>query len=115
MPSGPRSQRLIGFHSIGDGWAPVFVCPAGYVVLVKSAYFFAQNVEPTQVALSIRIVDGQSVTLVWVALAQDEMLDWSGWVALNPGDSVAVYAARDLVDIVVSGAVLFGPPPFPSA
>jgi len=109
----PRSQALIEWLSTAAGEAPRFVCPAGYVTLVKSAYWSSAAAATVNSSLFVMTATNVQVILATAQLQQNGMSEWQGWLAMNPGDAVHVFSDAADVRVIVSGAVLTGAPQFP--
>lgn len=111
-----RSQSLIQWVSpSGGGNSPSWTCPAGYVTLVKSLYLHNPTGSTGQ---ALMIANDQGVFAMIVAMAQltsGAQGSWSGWIALNPGNTLYVNCNIGGVYFWVSGAVLSGPNQFPIA
>lgn len=116
MVSIARSQALIAFLSTGNAYSPSFNAPSGHVVLVKAAHITNQTAAAVRVTLVIGATIGnQNVNAFDINLAAGASYSWPGWLALNPGQYVAVYSAAAGIAEWVSGAILNGPPQFPIA
>jgi hypothetical protein len=109
-----RSQALIVADIAAASSSPAFVCPQGYITLVKSAYY--QNVNATAATAQIILnssAAGFSFAAVNTAVSATSSNAWTGWIALNPGDSISVLVEGASLAMWVSGAVLYGPNQFP--
>jgi hypothetical protein len=108
-----RSQRLLSYTSSAAGQSANFVCPAGYITLVKYAAFWNIGGASTEVLLETTTASGADTIRVFdQVLANNANAQWSGWVALNPGDYFYVSAGASGVRAWVSGAILAGPNQF---
>jgi hypothetical protein len=102
-----RSQRLIGHVSVTVPDTSRFTAPDGHVVLVKSAYYYNGATTPVQVILYATFPGATTSTYLQDTTIEPAALaNWEGFVALNPADSISVYASDANVAIWVSGAVL---------
>ena len=109
-----RSQRLLAYEFTAAGFSPAFTSPAGYVTLVKSAYFSGGGAGPTKVQLSIIVPEISGAPAFFIGESSDStIVTWQGWIVLNPGDAVVAYAAAGVTIVVISGAILAGPNQFP--
>lgn len=110
----PRSQALIARKTAATDAAMLFQCPPNNVTLVKSAYFSAPTSASSLVEMLLLDSSSQTLALLFYqSLAANTTGSWQGWLALNPGYSVYVYAQTIGSGVYVSGAVLNGPPLHP--
>lgn len=89
------------------GYFNVYTVPAGYVLLLKNVLL--ENDQATSATGWIRVSSTTpSVTLVvWSgSLVSGTCQNWSGWTALNAGDSVSIGASPAPLTYWVSGALL---------
>ena len=117
MSGVPRSQALIQWNSDNGTYTPVWTSPAGYITLLKSAYFYNGGAAAADVTLNL--ASGNGNVGIFIVLranmpSQSETF-WQGWLALNPGDQVFAAATAVGVASWISGAVLAGGPQFPIA
>lgn len=111
MTSIARSQRLVSFRSPNDAWfGPSLFCPVDRIILVK-------NVSVWNNGATASIIQVSAITALSVyAMAYKESLAAGAhanvdvWIALNPGDQIAVYTEKAQCFGWVSGAVLNGGP-----
>jgi hypothetical protein len=107
-----RSQSLLAWTLDGTNFSNPFTVPASTVVLVKSAQWFQGGVTVGNVVLRIN-AGSQQVQIRLTLPAWPQHAEWSGWIALNPGDTIMVYSDQPSTYAWVSGAVLAGPPQVP--
>lgn len=111
-----RSQKLISYrtHS-GNASSFTFTCPAGYIILVKSAFWYNENATAAYCDLIFASADFSGNYYAVREQCQPQTnLEWNGWVALNPNDWVQLHAEADGVNMWLSGAILPGPPQLPA-
>jgi hypothetical protein len=109
-----RSQVLIAEHITAPGFTEAFVCPAGYVTLVKSVSI-TQNAGESGVRAALFVGNGAvGLSIVYDGVAAEGAGVFAEvWAVLNPGDFVYAYCNSNNAVAWVSGAVLAGPPQFP--
>jgi hypothetical protein len=112
----PRSQRLIYVHATTGGYFTPFVCPTGYVTLVKSAYMLNSSAAALDFILIVQAA-GQSYGQIIVSETLQSLTEfaWQGWIVLNPSDLVGGSISGADGHFWLSGAVLAGAPQFPPA
>jgi hypothetical protein len=116
IPGVPRSQRLLAWTFASAGASPMFTCPANHVTLVKSLSVNNQSTGTIQATLITHAAGlSGNYWLAYYNLAAAEVGHWEGFVVLNPGDEVWVYASGFPASTWLSGAVLAGAPQFPPA
>lgn len=84
----------------------LFICPAGYRTIFKTLYSIAVT---GPAAVQAMVYDQVTSTLVHVVLETIEALTplaWEGWVILEEGDQLVVYADRPDVRFWASGTLL---------
>lgn len=110
MPT--RSARLAASHPAAATATTLFTVPNGYTYLIKSVFVYenAPGGDTIIVNMSSPGVPAQIAgsLLAGSALASGGRMEWEGWAALNPGDSLVVYASLGLADFWVNGAKLPG-------
>jgi hypothetical protein len=112
----PRSQRLLAFESTTVLTSPAWVCPDGYVTLVKSAAAFNVSAAPVITQIVTRAAaENVAIPILYVDLASGATETYTGWLALNPGDVIYASLSAAGVRVAIYGAVLAGPPQFPPA
>ena len=111
-----RSQVLIEHPSSTISYSGRFYSPAGYVTLVKSAYFYNSSTASMTIWLEASSADGSvAFPIQIITVAAGASAGWQGWFVLNPGDSVIVNNIGSGLWAWVSGAILNGPNQFPIA
>jgi hypothetical protein len=111
-----RSQVLIQTQLTATYTSSTFTCPAGYIVLVKSAALYNGSGGTANAYLAIRAASGSPyMNFVSQSVPALGTTMWSGWFVLNPGDQLSAAASAYPMDMWVSGAILAGPPQFPAA
>ena len=114
MTGVPRSQSLISFSFSSSTNSGIFHCPDGYVTLVKSMYVQNHATTTTAFTLVFGSADGLNAQgMAVLSVASNAVGEWQGWFCLNPGDAIYVNASQLSAGVLVSGAVLAGPPQFP--
>lgn len=94
------------------GTATLFTCPAGQTAIVKSIYLTSFAAAAVNVAVWITPLEGASSTyLVAAPIDPNKLLNWTGWVVLQPGDHLLMNASASGVQLWVSGALLDGVDP----
>lgn len=114
MSGVPRSQRLSGGISSGQGNYAVWGTPAGTVTLIKSLYLF--NGGAAAVPVNWRFhesTNGSELEVAVFNLAPSTPQRWDGWIAMNPNDYMYLFIQGATVSWWLSGAVLLGAPPYP--
>jgi hypothetical protein len=108
-----RSQVLIREHVTTPGFTDAFVCPPGYITLVKS--FSATNNGGTATVRAGLFVGNSAIGITVVF--EDELAPGKGthaevWTVLNPDDFVYGYVDSSDAVVWVAGAILLGDPQF---
>lgn len=107
--TGVRNGCVGRFHSSATGWTRLLTVPPGMTLLLKSVEQYNGSAAAAQLQLVVTSIDGVvNAVLSNVQLAANSSASWAGWIALNPGDSVSVYAGAPGLDFWASGALLPG-------
>lgn len=89
------------------GAPTVYTVPAGNVLLLKSIALVNSNASSSNVQVLVRAVDGSAqVPGEQVTLAGGASAYWSGWIALNGGDTIIINTSQPTLGYWISGAVL---------
>lgn len=86
------------------------------MVLIKSAQAFNWGQTATEVFFYMNVA-GTAIGLVLykAMVAGNTTVGFEGWTVMHPGDLLSAHSSAGELDMVISGAVLQGPPLFPPA
>jgi hypothetical protein len=116
MPAIPRSQYLIAHGFSAAGQSGTWLNPAGTVTLVKSLYAHNNTAAALAIRLRVNVAGGPVVVYVINTSVEANLgFAWQGWFVLHPSDSMWVECDAPGIAVIVSGAVLNGPPLYPPA
>lgn len=106
-----RSQRLLFSQRGAATNTPAFVCPAGYVTLVKQLYVYSPSGTDVKFHLVTQIATaGISIFILSDTVTTGLTKAYPLWYVLHPGDTAYVYVEAGTATVHLSGAVLFGGP-----
>jgi hypothetical protein len=104
----PVRNACIAAGSVTAGSLPyVYTVPASSVLLLKAVIL--DNESGSSSATEVILNSSQfaiAVRLFSQSVAATSQYLWSGWVAMNAGDTIQVYSATEPLDYWLSGAVL---------
>jgi hypothetical protein len=106
----PTRSTCLGARSSPAGtWTPLWTVPNGYTYIAKG--LIAYNGGGVGDTTYVRASDPNGTySYFWyaTALAVGARLEWAGWFAMNPGQTMEVYSANGTVMFWASGAKLPG-------
>lgn len=105
-----RSGVLARWTSaVGALTSPPFVVPVTDTWILKSLRVHNLNAAASQITPFVAAAVGGEFSYVMnQLLAIGGLVEWNGWLAIGPGDSLSFQAQRDLVHFWASGAALPG-------
>jgi hypothetical protein len=102
-------SRVLGTH-VSTARRDVFVlytCPTSGLTIFKSAVVY--NGSPVQLDVLVSVTSALTsavVVLLQEQLAPQQHLEWNGWLMMDVGDHITVYAPGPTVSFWCSGALL---------
>lgn len=86
--------------------AVAYIVPAGMVTIVKSAHVMIHNAAGDTVRVSVITAGLTVLDLVAVTSTTPIHDEWNGWMVLEAGDRLDVFAQLGRADFLISGAEL---------
>lgn len=102
-----RTAQLAAYKSTTTGQdVVVYTCPVGIRTIVKSAYF--TNSDPTDrlLGLNANLQGPVQIVIFREVVKQFVAVGWEGWLVLEEGDFLTVYAQVPGGAAIISGTEL---------
>jgi hypothetical protein len=102
-----RSTKLGVLHETVAGWFQLYQSPVGWRTIVRSIYYDNAGYPIDRITVIAQdTVAGVSINLVGDDLPADGHNSWTGWLVLNPGDTIQVNSSVTGFTVWASGTLL---------
>lgn len=107
-----HTKQLGTGHSLATGFHVLFTVPSDFTVIVKSAVLANESGGLQDLDLWFGPSGSETRIKHWAGVPAGTSVEWDGWVALQPADTIGVTVATTSgLYVIVSGAQLDGTPP----